>query len=154
MTKRTNAGDITISDCDGDADFDVELEAALRESLAGELPQSENSSMSIAARTSAGKVVAGLSASTSYDWLHINLLWVDDAHRRHGLGAELLKRALGRASNMGCSACWLETSNPSARAFYEAEGFSVFAQLSNEGQRRPDSHRRWFLRMRFGPADS
>lgn len=141
--------DVTIVDCDENEDFSAELEAALRESLASELPQSANSSINVAARTSDGSLVAGLSASTSYDWLHISLLWVQDDHRRRGLATALLTHALARAAAMGCSACWLETSNPSARAFYEADGFTEFACLSNEGRRRPDSHRRWFLSKTF-----
>lgn len=136
---------IRIADGDGNPGFESELKSALRASLEGELPQSDNLTIAVSARTESGRLVAGLYAGTSYDWLHIALLWVDDAFRRRGLGRTMLERAFGRAKATGCSACWLETSNPSAREFYQAEGFTEFACLSNEGRRKPDTHRRWFL---------
>ena len=147
-TEATDSG-ITIVDCDDAADFEANLEKALRTSLVNDLPQSNNRSMNIAAKSADGKIVGGLSAATSYDWLHIGLLWIDDDYRRRGLGAALLERAIARAAALGCSACWLETSNPAARDFYRAEGFTEFGKLSNENQRRPDSHRRWFLQRSF-----
>ena len=40
-----------------------------------------------------GEIVAGLSGSTSWNWLYTRLLWVCEAQRRSGLGSELIQAA-------------------------------------------------------------
>ena len=79
---RKTGDPVEIIDCNDRPGFDAELDTALSNALAGELPQSRNSSIAIAATNASGQVVAGLSATTSYDWIHVTRLWVDDDYRR------------------------------------------------------------------------
>src|SRR5688572_20470117 len=43
----------------------------------------------LSARDGSGKIVGGLVGLTGWKWLHIDLLWVDDAHRGSGVGTNL-----------------------------------------------------------------
>jgi ribosomal-protein-alanine N-acetyltransferase len=61
------------------------------------------------------------------DELHINNLAVLPEHRRHGVGAALLRRVLDEATRLGARRATLEVrrSNGPAQALYERFGFSV-----------------------------
>ena len=59
--------------------------------------------------------------------LHITELWVDEKHRRQGIGKELLDLAKSKAREFGCRVLILETQscNENAIAFYLAYGFTL-----------------------------
>lgn len=122
------------------------LEHKLLQSLRSELVQSDNQSFALIAKTLDGEIVAGLSASSSYNWLLIKVLWVREANRGVGIGKQLLQRAEQRASELGCHAVWLDTSNPLAERFYTRLGYSEFGRLDNQQNQFPPTHQRWFLR--------
>jgi ribosomal-protein-alanine N-acetyltransferase len=73
----------------------------------------------------AGEVVGYLMAWRSADELHILNIAVDPARRRLGLGAGLLREALGAAEREGMSAVSLEVrlGNEPALQMYQAFGF-------------------------------
>jgi GNAT superfamily N-acetyltransferase len=122
------------------------LEARLLEDLRSALPQSENSMVLLSARNTNGSVVGGLIGSTSYGWLLIKVLWVDEAHRGRGLGKKLMARAEEKAREIGCHGAWLDTSNPGAMRFYTRLGYEVFGELSNTAAQHPSTHQRWFMK--------
>lgn len=64
----------------------------------------------------------------------ISLIWLRSDYRGKGYGVQLLARALKKYSNMGRTVLRLNVaeSNKSARAFYEAEGFSVIGKEERE----------------------
>ena len=70
-----------------------------------------------------GEVVGGLVGQTSWDWLFIELLWVADGWRGHGLGREIMRRAEAEAAQRACIGAWLDTFEFQARGFYEKLGF-------------------------------
>lgn len=124
-----------------------DIERELLKSLRSSLPQSLNDSFVLTARANDGSLVGGLSASSSYSWLLIKTLWVDSAYRRMGAGAALLESAEAHAATeLGCHAAWLDTSNPDAMQFYVKFGYEVFGQLSNGPGQMPELHRRWFMK--------
>jgi len=135
-----------IADASDDTTFCTKLEAALRDDLMTTSLQGVNSRISRAVRDADGSLRAGLSGTTSYGWLRVNMLWVSADHRRSGMGAQLMHDAIELSLERGCHAAWLETSNPQARAFYEDLGFEAFAELANDAGAMPESHTRWFLR--------
>jgi GNAT superfamily N-acetyltransferase len=93
----------------------------------------------------AGAVVGGLWGGTAYGWLFTELLFVPEALRGRGLGAELLARAEAEALARGCVGAWLDTFAFQARGFYERLGYSLFGEI--EGY--PPGSARYFLMKRM-----
>lgn len=131
---------------EADPSLAATIEAELLASLRAALPQGENSSFVLAARDPEESLTGGLTASTSYGWLLIKTLWVDEGQRHNGIGRQLMHCAEQKGRSLGCHAAWLDTSSPDALGFYEALGYEVFGQLENGAGEFPESHRRWFLR--------
>ena len=99
-------------------------------------------SLTLAARDDSGAIVGGLVGETGWRWLHIDLLWVDEQHRRHGVGRALLRTAEMEALRRGCAHVYLDTMDYQARPFYENEGYGVFGVQDDY----PPGHRRYFLK--------
>ena len=55
------------------------------------------------------KVIGGLWARTSFQWLFIELLFIPDGLRSQGLGTQLLESAEAEAKQRGCRGAWLAT---------------------------------------------
>ena len=135
-----------IRDASKRSGFPEALENALLADLRGSARQGINSRISLCVDTAQGQLGAGLEATTSYGWLHVNMLWVAAECRRAGQGRALLEQAHALARDRGCHASWLDTSSAAARVFYERCGYDVFASLKNEPGQEPAEHTRWFLR--------
>lgn len=133
----------------GDAMAGRELEQNLLNSLSRTLPQSDNSSFVLTVKDSLDQLIGGLTASTSYGWLLVKVLWVNDKYRDHGLGRALMHDAEYKAKQLGCHGAWLDTSNPDAMLFYQSLGYTSFGQLENSSSQYPPGHCRWFLRKNF-----
>lgn len=129
-----------------------EIEEKLLHSLATVNIQSSNSAFTLEARNTDGELIGGISASSAYGWLHIEILWVAEAARCSGIGRELMTRAHSRGLELGCHAVWLDTSNVAARDFYLRLNYIEFAQLSNSESEFPPQHRRWFMKCRLSPG--
>lgn len=121
------------------------IETQLLASLREELEQATNTAFVLAATNDEGRLVGGLTASTSYGWLLIKTLWVDSRERGQGLGTILMQRAEEAGRGLACHSVWLDTSHPGARVFYEKQGYRVFGELSNSEKRPPATHHRWFM---------
>jgi ribosomal protein S18 acetylase RimI-like enzyme len=142
-----------VEDAAQDAGFSKALEAALLDDLRAASVQAVNSRIDLAIKGQGGALIAGLAGATSYGWLRVNMLWVSEAHRRAGLGHQLMQRAFDTAHARGCHACWLETSNPQAQAFYVSLGFEAFGVLKNDIDAAPQTHARWFLKRTLPPSN-
>ena len=88
------------------------------------------------------QIIGGLFGSISWGWLHVDLLWVDEAYRKDGLGTSLMDRAEGEASAMGVESAYLETTDFQALGFYEKRGYQVFAKLENQ----PPGHTCYYMK--------
>ena len=102
----------------------------------------------LAARDESGAVIGGLVGQTGWRWLHVELLWVDESHRRRGIGAALLRAAERAAAARGCRHVDLDTFDFQARPFYERLGYSVFGVQDDY----PPGHRRYYLRRTIADA--
>ncbi|MFT2110135.1 GNAT family N-acetyltransferase [Marinomonas sp. 2405UD68-3] len=124
------------------------IESKLLESLHEALPQSLNTGFVLSARdnTEESKILGGITASTSYSWLLIKILWVDITERNSGIGRSLMKEAEQKGKALGCHSAWLDTSNPDAMNFYLTLGYKVFGELSNDDNQNPPTHKRWFMK--------
>ena len=97
--------------------------------------------LSIIVRDGAGDVVVGLFGETFWDWLHISILWVDEALRGKGYGSQLIAAAEAEALKRNCRNSFLDTHSFQARPFYERLGYEVFGVLEHY----PGEHKRIFL---------
>lgn len=95
----------------------------------------------IAARERAD-LVGGLVGETGWQWLHVDLLWVDEAHRRRGIGLQLLQAAEREAWRRGARHVFLDTFDFQAREFYERQGFVIFGVQEDY----PPGHSRFYMR--------
>ncbi|WP_020180640.1 GNAT family N-acetyltransferase [Methylopila sp. M107] len=86
--------------------------------------------------------VGGLWGRTSYGWLFVELLFVPEAMRGQGKGAELLAQAEEIARARGCANAWIDCFGEPNRAFYEGRGFAVFGSIPDH----PEGVTRYFLR--------
>jgi GNAT superfamily N-acetyltransferase len=100
--------------------------------------------LTLSARAGA-ELVGGLVGETGWEWLHVDLLWVDDAHRGRGIGRRLLHAAEAEAAQRGCRHAYLDTFDFQARPFYERLGYTVFGALDDY----PPGHTRYYLRKRL-----
>ncbi len=78
------------------------------------------------------QIIGGLTGDISWGWLHIDILWVAEFYRQHGIGTSLMDRAEAEASAMGVQQAYLETTDFQALGFYKKRGYHIFAQLENQ----------------------
>jgi GNAT superfamily N-acetyltransferase len=95
------------------------------------------------ARDAAGRVIGGLRGSTSWSWGFIDLLAVDDAHRKKGIGSALLGEAETIAKRRGCIGVYLFTASFQAPDFYPRHGYSAFGTLADHP---PGYASQWFMK--------
>lgn len=77
-----------------------------------------------------GDLVAGLAAYTWARWLHVDLLWVADAHRGTGLGSRLLNAAEHEAlRGRSCTDSRVSTWDFQAPGFYRKLGYGVVCEI-------------------------
>lgn len=76
-----------------------------------------------------GTIRGGLTGFLAWQWLYVDLLWIDTPLRGQGYGAGLLAEAERVARESGCVAARLETYEFQARPFYERHGYTVYGIL-------------------------
>lgn len=97
--------------------------------------------LTIFARDDQNTIVGGLLGETFWDWCHIDILWVDHAFRRQGLGRQLLQTAEAEALSRGCIGMYVDTLSFQAPDFYPEHGYTVWGKLDNF----PAGHERIFF---------
>lgn len=103
------------------------------------------SPLNFLARDSEGTIRGGLLGETGWNWLYVEILWVNEAYRGQGYGTALLTAAEKEAQNRGCCNAYLDTFNFQALPFYQQQGYSVFGVLEDY----PPGSRRSFLQKRL-----
>lgn len=101
--------------------------------------------LTLLARDLEGTIRGGLLGETGWNWLYVEILWIDEAYRGQGYGSALLAAAEKEAQNRGCSSVYLDTFDFQALPFYQQQGYSVFGVLENY----PPGSRRSFLQKRL-----
>jgi GNAT superfamily N-acetyltransferase len=94
-----------------------------------------------------GEIYAGISGHTWGETCEIKLLWIAEAHRRCGLGSQLLSAAEAEAIRRGCKQIMLSTHSFQAPAFYAARGYREFGRVANY----PRGHASIYLVKPLGP---
>ncbi len=125
------------------------IERSLLRSLAQTNTQAVNEDFVLTATAKDGMLLGGLTAATSYGWLHIKTLWIDESIRKSGLGKRLTELAEAEGRRFGCHSAWLDTSSNAARIFYQKCGYLEFSRLQNREGQPPEGHCRWFMQKQL-----
>jgi ribosomal protein S18 acetylase RimI-like enzyme len=107
----------------------------------------ENSMLAIGARDADKKIIGGLVANLQpgWKWMTVLRLWIEECHRRVGIGRRLLEMAEREAQKSGCLHVAVDTTEFQARGFYEKQGYSVYAVQEDY----PAGHRKFLMRKTF-----
>jgi len=87
------------------------------------------------------KIAGGVLAELYWDWLYIDLMWIEEKLRGHGYGNRLLTHVEDEARKRGAKNAYLDTFSFQAPDFYKKSGYQVFGEL----QDFPAGHQRFFL---------
>ena len=121
--------DIEISDLSAESDI-PELRAALHEYNFATTGYRDGHELSCFLHDDNGALVAGIAGFTWGGYARIDLLWVDEPLRRHGLGRTLLASAESEARQRGCTTIVLDTHSFQAPEFYPALGYEKVGETT------------------------
>lgn len=79
--------------------------------------------LALSLRDEADTIVGGLVGELKWEWLHIDLLWIDEAHRGKGHGEALVAMAENAARDHGARGVYLSTMSLQAPDFYPKLGY-------------------------------
>ena len=88
-----------------------------------------------------GNVIGGILGGTYWGWMYVDILWVDESHRKKGIGSRLLRAAEEEAAQRGCHHVHLDTMSWQAPDFYKKHGYEVIGVLPNI----PDGNQKYLL---------
>ena len=79
-----------------------------------------------------GELIAGLDACiTTCKILYVSTMFVDEAYRRKGIGARMIREMEKRAAAMGVNTVRLDTFDWQGKEFYEALGYQCVGHYEN-----------------------
>ncbi len=131
-----------------DADTLPVLEAGLQSNAEEKnAPVYQAVPMSVLAHNEAGALIGGLTGKTFWDWLYIDILWVDKSARMQGLGSALVQKAEAIAIDRGCHSAYLWTESFEAPDYYPKLGYRKFVVKEDF----PTGHQRTGFMKRLVP---
>ena len=87
--------------------------------------------LNIVEYNNSGNIIAGILGGTYWGWMHIDILWVDENHRRQGLGSQLLETAESEAIKRGCHSVHVDTMSWQAPDSYKKHGYEIISELND-----------------------
>lgn len=75
------------------------------------------------------EIVGGLLGYTYWDFLAVDIFWLDESVRGQGFGEKMLAMAEQEAVNRGCTTAHLDTFEFQAPHFYEKYGYEQWGEL-------------------------
>lgn len=87
------------------------------------------------------EIVGGVLAAIYWDWLYIDLMWIQEELRRQGYGSHLLMLVQDEAKRRGARNAYLDTFSFQAPGFYQKHGYRIFGELPDF----PSGQQRYFL---------
>ena len=106
------------------------VDVGLGKSNEAAAPLHQVSPLSCFAREPSGLVVGGAVGRTWGTCCELQQLWVDQSHRRQGIGALLVREFERRAKTRGCHTFYLETFSFQAPSLYLSLGYEVKLELT------------------------
>lgn len=92
-----------------------------------------------------GRLIAGICGWVWGRTAQVDMLWVDEDHRKKGLGTTLLRRFEREAKDRGSLQNVLTTASFQAPDFYKGHGYEVVGEISEH----PQDHTEFILRKRL-----
>jgi ribosomal protein S18 acetylase RimI-like enzyme len=77
------------------------------------------------------KLVGSVIGKIFFNWLHIDLFWVETEYRKKGIGTHLMNNTLEYATKAGLSGIEVWTQSWQAPGFYKKLGYEEFATLED-----------------------
>ena len=137
----------TIMPCaDGDAEFiDAKIDA-VTDSIVPPEEGADDDYVLLKISDDKGKTIAGCIVEIdSWKVAALDTLWVDEKHRRQGLGSALIHAAERAAKEKGCYAMTLGTFDFQARPLYEKHGFTLCGTIKDW----PRGHENYLMMKRL-----
>ena len=91
------------------------------------------------------EIVGGITATTFWQHMHIDFLWVSEDYRHEGLGSKLINEVEELAIEKGCRLINVDTFSFQAPEFYKKHGFKVIGVSEDH----PKGHNHYFLEKRL-----
>ena len=111
--------------------------------VARELPRAKITRLDFAVENTAGKLLGGIQAyRVNWGILHVELLYVYEDHRGHGIASALLEHVEKIAKANECHLGFLDTFDFQAKDFYLKHGYKIFGVLENA----PKGHNRYYMK--------
>lgn len=126
-----SVGLLEISEHIGPEELDVLVDGLNAHAAQAGAPAYEETELSILLRDDDDKVVAGLTGTSVWNWLYIDIIWVDETLRGQGAGADLLRAAEEEAQTRDCHSVWVWTESFQASGFYKKQGYKEFVTMDD-----------------------
>lgn len=88
-----------------------------------------------------GEIACGINSVFCWDWIEVDILWVDDRSRGRGYGSRLLQEIERIAREKKCTFIKLNTFSFQAPLFYQKHGFREIARIDDA----PRGHQHYYL---------
>ncbi len=95
------------------------------------LNSTERVPVAVFVRDDAGRIQGGAIGKLAWEWLEVELLWVDDSLRGDGIGSRLLAQLERLALARGIFRFKVSTTSFQALSFYQNNGYEVYAELED-----------------------
>jgi ribosomal protein S18 acetylase RimI-like enzyme len=80
-----------------------------------------------------GKIVGGIAGKIEvFDYLHINLIYVEEEYRGKDIGTRLVKKMEEYAKQNNLNAITLSTLSTQAKCFYVKLGYEIYGQFTDK----------------------
>ncbi|QDY86076.1 GNAT family N-acetyltransferase [Paenibacillus polymyxa] len=91
--------------------------------------QTQYEEINLTLKNGEGQVIGGLLSVLCWNWVEVDILWVDEGHRGKGYGSQLLGEIEQMARDKGCNLIQLNTFSFQAPEFYEKHGYEVIGVI-------------------------
>ncbi|KFC73242.1 Acetyltransferase precursor [Bosea sp. LC85] len=87
--------------------------------------------LALSLRDEGGRIVGGLIGELKWQWLYVDLFWIDEMHRGAGHGEALLRMAEQEARDAGARGIYLVTLSIQAPGFYPRMGYRECGRMED-----------------------
>lgn len=92
-----------------------------------------------------GKIIGGITGNLFWNYLYIDMMWIQDEYRGKDLGRKLIEEVEALAIENGIHRSHLCTGSFQSKGFYEKCGYKVFGQLED----MPEGETEYYLYKRL-----